>query len=174
MTKQKLQLEIKQLRQREKLYDEKRKELMALEQKYRRNQDIQMTKKDKGNSKGETNNLILKSINDSVWEERRQIQVQQCAIDDLDDKMEEMKENIATREQERDELNKLINQRKAEGDRLIQQCNDMNNNNRDLEEKLRKRKADMEELKRKRVSLEQQNWGLDDTIRREKQKLFED
>jgi cell division protein FtsB len=50
----------------------------------------------------------------------------------------------------------------------------MNNNNRDLEEKLRKRKADMEELKRKRVSLEQQNWGLDDTIRREKQKLFED
>ena len=75
---------------------------------------------------------------------------------------------------ERDELNKLINQRKAEGDRLIQQCNDMNNNNRDLEEKLRKRKADMEELKRKRVSLEQQNWGLDDTIRREKQKLFED
>ena len=88
--------------------------------------------------------------------------------------MEEMKEGIQTREQERDELSKVINQRKAEGDRLQHQCEEMTNNNRQLEDKVRERKADLEDLKRKRIALEQKNWELDDSIRRERQQLFED
>lgn len=48
ITKQKLQLEINQLRQREQLYEAKRKELIELELQYRKNQGFQVKKRDGG------------------------------------------------------------------------------------------------------------------------------
>lgn len=60
--KQKLQLEIKQLKQRELLYEQKRKELIELEAMYRKGQSTQVQKRKNGVSKGNTNGLIIQTL----------------------------------------------------------------------------------------------------------------
>lgn len=48
-----------------------------------------------------THALMLRSMNDGLYEERRQMQAAQCAVNDLSEKMDEMKDQIMQREQEK-------------------------------------------------------------------------
>jgi len=49
-------------------------------------------KRQKGSNRGGTNGLIIQTLSDSSKEERRQVASQQCAIQDLAEKTQEMRD----------------------------------------------------------------------------------
>ena len=91
--KQKLLVEIAHFRQREQLYSQKREELLELELEYRRNQKKVVKYQDTTEDRSETQNLIIESLQDKIKESKRKLDLQESAIEDLAEKMDEVKEN---------------------------------------------------------------------------------
>ena len=94
MYKQKLLIEIAHFKQREELYAEKRDELLQLELMYRKNQKVHVKTRDAAQDRGETQGLMLSSYQDKIKETERKVVLQQDAIADLEEKMQEVKEHV--------------------------------------------------------------------------------
>ena len=108
MYKQKLMIEIAHFRQREQLYAEKREELLELELHYRKNQKKQVKTRDAASDRGETQTMLLEGMQDKIKEAKRKIDLQESAMADLDEKMEEVKDHVRQRQQEINEMKRTI------------------------------------------------------------------
>ena len=108
MYKQKLLIEIAHFRQREQLYAEKREELLELELHYRKNQKKQVKTRDAASDRGETQTMLLEGMQDKIKEAKRKIDLQESAMTDLDEKMEEVKDHVRQRQQEINEMKRTI------------------------------------------------------------------
>ena len=92
MYKQKLLIEIAHFKQREELYAEKRDELLQLELMYRKNQKKQVKTRDVAQDRGETQDLVIQSYQDKITEAQRKVRLQEDAISDLEEKLQEVKD----------------------------------------------------------------------------------
>ena len=106
--KQKLIVEIAHFRQREQMYAEKREQLLELELEYRRNQKKVVKYQDETADQGETQNLLVEGLKDKIKESRRKLDLQESAIEDLNEKMDEIKENTRQRQEEIAEMKRKM------------------------------------------------------------------
>jgi len=97
MYKQKLLIEIAHFRQREQLYAEKRDELLQLELQYRRNQKRQVKTRDAAQDRGVTQTMMIDGLLDKVKAAQRKVELQENAIADLDEKTNEIKDQVRQR-----------------------------------------------------------------------------
>ena len=118
MYKQKLRIEVAHFKQREQLYAAKREELLDLEQQYRKNQKRHVQTRDVNADKGETQTLVIQSFVDSIKEDDRKIDLAKSAMNDLDEKMDELKDNIRQRQQEINEMKRVIQDKANKGQML--------------------------------------------------------
>ena len=98
MYKQKLLIEIAHFRQREELYAHKREELLELELRYRKGQKKQVQHDEITVDRGETQTMMVEGLQDKIKEARRKVNLQEDAMADLDEKMNEIKDHIRQRQ----------------------------------------------------------------------------
>ena len=63
---------------------------------------------DETEDQGETQNLLVEGLKDKIKESRRKLDLQESAIEDLNEKMDEIKENTRQRQEEIAELKEMI------------------------------------------------------------------
>ena len=110
MYKQKLLIEIAHFKQREELYAEKRDELLQLEMMYRKNQKNHVKTRDAAKDRGDTQGLMLTSYQDKIVEGQRKLGLKEDAIADLEEKLQEVKDQVRQRQLEINEMKRAVEQ----------------------------------------------------------------
>ena len=116
--KQKLIVEIAHFRQREQLYAQKREQLLELELEYRRNQKRVVKYQENNEDEDQTQNLLVEGLRDKIKESRRKIDLQESAIEDLNEKMDEIKDTTRQRQEEIAEMKRQVEIQASKGQRL--------------------------------------------------------
>lgn len=118
MYKQKLLIEIAHFKQREQLYSQKRQELLELELRYRKNQGFQVKARSSAQDNGDVNEIVRQGLTDKVNEAKRKYDLAKSAWDDLKDKIGEAKETIQQRNDEFNEIKRVIEAKAEKGRQL--------------------------------------------------------
>ena len=115
MYKQKLLIEIAHFRQREQLYAAKREELLELELQYRRNQKLTIKSRGQTEDRGETQDIMVQGMRDKIREVQRKIDLQEGGMEDLTEKMDEVKDHVKQRQGEINEMRRTIETKANKG-----------------------------------------------------------
>ena len=67
-----------------------------------------MKYQDETADQGETQNLLVEGLKDKIKESRRKLDLQESAIEDLNEKMDEIKENTRQRQEEIAEIKRNL------------------------------------------------------------------
>ena len=172
MYKQKLLIEIAHFRQREQLYAEKREELLDLELHYRKNQKRQVKTRDSNCDRGETETMMVDGMLDKVKESRRKIDLQESAMNDLAEKMDEIKGHLRQRQQENNEMKANIESKANKGQQLQYELDRLAENNAQFERELGAKQADLRHLVNQKSEKEQKGWIADENLRKAQNDLF--
>ena len=74
-----------------------------------------MKYQDETADQGETQNLLVEGLKDKIKESRRKLDLQESAIEDLNEKMDEIKENTRQRQEEIAEIKRNLEEQANKG-----------------------------------------------------------
>lgn len=100
----KLKTELKEFKERERIYQEKRKELVDLEKQYRKKQDQILANEGSIMEKINTNNMIIDHMLDEIKQHRVRLSDQDDHNDDLQQKIDTQRQIVSQREEEIQDL----------------------------------------------------------------------
>lgn len=108
----------------------------------------------------------------NIKEADRKIDLVSGAISDLDEKMEELKENIRQRQQEINDMKRIVQEKANKGQTLQQEVDRVGYGNRQMEEQLKRKQAELKNLVGQKSDKERQGWLAEENLRKAKNDLF--
>ena len=131
MYAEKLKAEIHEHRNREATYEAKRKELLEIENAYRVLQGRQVKQAGDHKGRGQTQIQVIEGLNDQIADFVKKHKLQYGAIYDVKEKINQIKDVISRREEEIDELKRVISNKYEVGRKKEQDIEKLKNEQRD-------------------------------------------